>query len=434
MKDEETILRVAGCRSDFEIATILGIEVDGIKGISRLDAESLDPTSKNADAKAARADMITAIRGGKHAELQVNAITFRQRPTPNRRFLRLAADKLADRAGSWKGLPFLTDHNTYSMSAAKGTILSSKLVEESAKVAALEQVLHVVKPDAVIGFLDGTYRKFSIGWFGLGPVMCSVHGTDVRAPDGCSCWPGDAVMLDGKPKIVEYEFSDYEGKEVSAVVVPAVRDTNVSDIRAALAAELSLPTTRIRKERTPMALMKLAAALALTALTESEEDRAVTVVTGMRERTAAAELEAGTLRTENTRLTTELAVQVALAKAAGGIALDGMLTAAYAAGKLTHGKDGEGKNTPDEMESLLRDFGSAHGADKLAAKLAKMPARLPLGQPPIVNATTEPASTRQLAVVPSDAQIAQTAADLGVSVDAIRTRLGLSPIAAGGAS
>lgn len=430
----EDQIQIAGCRSDFEIATILGVDIDGIKGITRLDAEALDPMSKNADAKAARADMITSIRGGKHAELQVSAITFRQRPSPNRRYLRLAADKLADRAGSWKGQPFLTDHNTYSMTAAKGTILSSKMVEESAKVSALEQVLHVVKPEAVIGFLDGTYRKFSIGWFALGPVMCSVHGADVRSSDSCGCWPGDTVMLDGKARIAEYEFSDYEGKEVSAVVVPAVRDTSVSDIRAALAAELSLPTSRPRKERT-MAMSKLAAALALSALSESDEDRAVTAVTALRERAAAAELEAGTLRTENTRLTAELAAQVALAKVASGIALDGMLAAAYAAGKLVHGKDAEGKNKPDPTESLLRDYGLAAGADKLAAKLAEMAPRIPLGQAPIVNATKEPESTRQLTAVPSDAQIERTAAELGVSANDVRARLGLGPVAlAGGAS
>ncbi len=432
--DDETLQRVAGCRSDFEMAAFLGIEIDGYPGLTRLDAGALDPGSKNADAKAHRAEMITSVRGGKHMELSITALTFRQRPTPNRRYLRLAADKLADRAGTWKNQPFLTDHNTYSMSAAKGTILSSKMVEESAKVSALEQVLHVVKPDAVIGFLDGTYRKFSIGWFALGPVMCSVHGTDVRASDGCSCWPGDTVMLDGKPRIVEYEFSDYEGKEVSAVVIPAVRDTSVSDIRAALTAELQLPTrSRPPKERT-MPFPRLAAALALSALADTDEDRAVEAVTALRSRASAAELEAGTLRVEVTRITGELALQTALAASASAAALDALIADAYKAGKLGYGKDAAGANTPDELESLLRDFGKTAGRDKLAAKLSAMPARIPVGQAPIVNTVTEPAKA-VLSLVYSDAQIASVAEQLGVPVAEVRTRLGLPAVAqvAGGA-
>jgi hypothetical protein len=428
---------LSALRSDMEIGSILGIEIDGYRGLTRLDATALDPMSKNADASAHIAEMITAVRGGKHMTLQVSAITFRQRPSPNRRFLRLADDKLADRAGSWKGLPFLVDHTTYRMDAAKGTILSSKYVQESAKVGAFEQSLHVVKPDAVIGFLDGTYKKFSIGWFALGPVMCSVHGCDVSAADSCYCWPGETVMIDGKPKVVEYGFTDYEGKEVSAVVVPAVRDTDVSEIRAALAAELHLPPrTRPPKERSPMAFAKLAAALALAALSEGDEDGAVRAVTGLRERASAAELDATQLRAEVTRLTGEVTSLRTLVSAAQGAVLDGHIAEAYKSGRLAHGKDAEGKNTPDAMESLLREYGASAGADKLAAKIAAKKVVVPVGQAPVSLGAGQPPRTEHknedpsITPVPSDETIALQASQLGIPVNQLRARWGKPPLAA----
>lgn len=432
--DEQTLLRVVGCRSDFEVGQLLGdIQIDGYKGLTSLSASALELDARpDPDTKAHRAEMITAVRGGKHMELSITALTFRQRKAPNRRYLRLAADKLEERAPTWKGTPFLTDHNTYSMSASKGIITASKLVQESTNIAAFEQVLQVVKPDAVIGFLDGTWRKFSVGWFALGPVMCTAHGCDVRAADSCSCWPGDTVMIDGKPQIVQYEFSDYEGKETSTVVIPAVRDTSVEEIRAALTAELHLPSRRTKPKEPAMPFTRLAAALALTALTDADEDRAVTAVTALRERAAAAELDAGQQRAEVTRLTAELAIQTALAQAAGAAATDALIADAYKAGKLVHGKDAEGKNTPDTLESLLRDYGKTAGRDKLATKLTEMPTRIPLGQSPLPAATEPP---RQLAAVPTDAQIANVAMQLGLTIDQVRANYGLPPLAqaAGGA-
>lgn len=417
------------CWSDFEIASLLGqIEIDGYKGISSIDAGALALDAKNPDAKAHVAELITAVRGGKHMELAVTALTFRQRKAPNRRYLRLAADKLADRAPTWKGQPFLVDHNTSKMDASKGMILSSKLVEESKNVAAFEQVLRVVKPEAVIGFLDGTYRKFSIGWFALGPVICSAHGTDVLAADSCYCTPGDTVMIDGKPEIVQYEFTDYEGKEVSAVVVPAVRDTGVEDIRAALAAELHLPQRNRPKER-PMAFPRLQAALGLTALAEPDDERAAAAVAALQQRAATAELDAGTQRAEVTRLTAELKVQTELAARAASEAISVLIAEAYKAGKLVHGKDAEGKPTPDALEALLRGFGQTSGREALAAKLAAMHVIIPLGKRPL-EGTQEP--ERKLAAVPTDAQLAATAAEMGVPINDLRAQYGLPAI--GGAA
>jgi hypothetical protein len=423
-------------RSDFEIVTVLGdIQIDGLGGLRTLPAAALQLDGGDADMKAQRGELITAIRGGKHAELSVNAVTWRQRPAPNRRYLRLAAEKLADRAGSWKGKPLLIDHATYTVKSAMGTILSSKLIEESAKIASFEQGLHVVKPDAVIGFLDGTMRTFSIGWYALGPVMCSVHGLDVTGPDSCYCWPGETVTLDGKSKIVEYEFSDYEGKETSIVVSPAVRDTSVEGIRAALSAELHLHPARPRppKETKKMAAFpRLATALKLAALSESDEDAAVTAVTTLQQRAATAELELATATREQARLAAEVTRLTAEVATAGSAALDGLIAGAYTACKLVHGKDAEGKNTPDPMESLLREHGRLSGRPALEAKLDSMRAVVPVGVPPIAASTTEAPKSTTLAAAPSDQQIRDAASQLGVPENTMRARWGLAPI--GGAA
>lgn len=435
VKDRGAIL--SALRSDFEIGTILDVQIDNFAGLQSLPASAFALDGGDAESKAKRGELIEAVRAGKHISLAVTATTWRQRPSPNRRGLRLAPDKLADRAPSWKGKPFLVDHNTHRvMEASKGTILSSRLIEESPRVHSFEQQLEVVKPDAVIGFLDRTLRSFSIAWFGLGPVMCSVHGTDVLSPDSCGCWPLETVTVDGKPQVVQYEFSDYDGKETSGVVVGAVQDTSVEEVRAALSAELNLHPTRPRRppkeNRTMANLTRLAAALKLTALSESDEDAAVTAVTTLSTRAVTAELDIRQAQAEVTRLTAENARLTQEITAAGAAALDGLIEGAYKSGRLVHGKDAEGKPSADAMESLLRDFGALKGRPALEAKLAAIVPRIPVGTPPVTSSTTEAPKTT-LHAVPTDEQIRNTAEQLGVSENDVRARFGMAPIAAGGA-
>lgn len=433
MKERPAVL--SALRSDFEIGTILDVQVDNFPGVTSLPGAAFSLDSADMDSKKARAQMIEAVRAGKHLALAVTATTWRQRPAPNRRGLRLAIDKLADRASSWKGKPFLVDHNTYKvMESSKGTILSSKLIEESPKVHSFEQTLEVVKPDAVIGVLDRTLSSFSISWFGLGPVMCTVHGVDVLSPDSCGCWPLETVMVDGKPQIVQYEFTDYGGKETSGVVVGAVHDTSVEEVRAALSAELHLHPTRPRppKESKKMAAFtRLATALKLTALSESDEDAAVTAVTALQTRAVSAEAELGLQRAEVTRLTSENTRLAKEVEVAGAAALDGLIEGAYKSGKLAHGKDAEGKNTPDPNEELLRDLGRLKGRPALAAHIEKMRAVVPVGIPPVSTTTTEPPKAT-LAAVPTDQQIRDAATQLGVSENEMRARYNLPAI--GGAA
>lgn len=425
--DDGTMARVIGCRSDFELGPLLGkIEIDGFPGLTSLDAESLKAGSPDVDSKAKRFELITAIRGGKHVELSTTVTAFRQRKTPNRRYLRLAGDKLDARASSWKGLPFLTDHNTYEMAAAKGTILSSKAVHESPTVTALEQVFHVVKPDAAIGFLDGTITRFSIGWFALGPVMCTAHDVDVRSRESCGCWPGGSVMVDGKLRIAEYEFSDYEGKETSAVVVPAVRDTNVSDIQAALAAELNLPPTRYRinKEPTKMRFHRLAAALRLAALDDADEGSAVLAVEALDRRALAAEQERGALQAQLSAEKAKVAqIEAALAAAvaAGNKArVDDLIAQAYREGRLGYGRDELGNAIPSQREARLRRIAAGpNGVTELQAELAEMDVTIPVQRRLQAETAREPAR-EEIGAAPTLIQnpyMKSAAAQLGIKVE-----------------
>lgn len=421
MAENEDRVHLSELRSDFIVGELLGdIEVDGFTGLTKLAAAELRG-EESTDAKAQRFELITAINGGKHVELAVTALTFRQRKTPNRRYLRLADDKLAARVGSWKGLPYLTDHNTYSMSASKGTILSSKLVEESATVHAFEQKLHVVKPEAVRGFLDGTYKQFSVGWFPLGPVLCSVHNCDIRQLDSCNCWPGTTVVgVDGKTQIAEYVFSDYEGKETSSVVIPAVKDTSVEDVRAALAAELNLPPTRTlitRNKEHRMALHRLAAVLGLAALTDAEESRAVDAVEALQRRATTAETSLAARTTELAQANTAL---TAATGAAREIQVGAILQSqGYAAGKLKRGKDGEGKDTPSPMEGWLRGLAAQpNGIELVKTQLTQMPVIVPVGQRSAADAAREPVRTDGDSELSADNPYLKNAAQqLGLKVE-----------------
>jgi len=382
------------------------------------------------DTNAHRLEMIQALRDGKHLEIVIKrALAYRQvAGKRNHRGLRFSAEALANGASSWKGRPFLVDHNTYEQEARKGTILTAEHGTDAKGAAAIFMGFSLVKPDAVISYLDGTLDRFSIGWFSTGPVLCTVHGSDVTSSESCRCWPLDAVEIDGKTQIVQYEYQSIRGKELSAVNVPAVDGTHIEDYRAALSAELHLHPTRIKEQK--MALIRLAAVLGLAALTDADEPAAVTAAEGLRARALSAETDAGIARTENTRLTadvtrltTELAAAKAIAAVAGETALSQVISDAYTAGKLGYGKDEKGANTPDALESMLRDFGKAAGVDALKAKITAMRVAIPVGQRQLTADITEPKRlTGPVSALEGvdDSQIAATCAQLGITVEQFR--------------
>lgn len=382
--DPDVFSRVVGCRSDFEVSSWLGdILVDGAKGLTSLRTDPGD-----LDSKAHAKELIESVTAGKHITLAVTARTFKQQKgVKNRNYVRLGGD-IAAQVGSFAKQPFLLDHNVREQVSRKGTILSSKLVEETQSRIAFEQAFSVVKPDAVISVLDGTLDRFSISWFSTGAVMCTLHGTDVRGADWCGCWPGMSVKLDGKNQIAEYEFLQWAGREMSGVNIPAVNNTTIEDIKAALAVELNLSPTRIRPtpKENEMRYPRLAAVLALAAQDELDEGRAVDAVEALQRRALAAEQESSTLRNQLATRTTERdqatsALTVATA-AAGKIRIDAILNEAYREGKLGYRRvEGSKEAMPDKREARLRRIaGEKDGLIALQAEIDEMEVTIPVGK------------------------------------------------------
>ena len=390
--------------SDLVVAGYLGdIEVDGFPGLTKLDASCLKEGA-NPDAKAQRFELITAAKAGKHIELMLTAQTFAQTKKHNRRYLRLADDQLEARAPSWKGQPYLKDHTTWAMSSQMGMLLASK-AEPIDGGMAFQQKLHATATESVIGILDGRWGKFSIGWFFEGAILCSVHNCDILKSDSCGCWPGDKVMLDGRERTVEFVFTKYSGKETSSVVIPAVQDTHVGDVKAALAAELGITQRLTRrpavavpnnaKEKKPMNLFhRLAVALGLTALSEENEHgnaQILGAVEALRQRAVTAETKLAT--TESKLSLAETAVTT-LTAASVGQQIDAVLQSeGYRTGKLKHGHDAEGKQTASPLESFLKELGTKGGLAVLKAQLAAMPVVVPVAQRPQSELVAQPALT-----------------------------------------
>jgi hypothetical protein len=336
-------------------------------------------------------ELITRSRAGEQVELEVHARTFRQKDgEPNRNYLRFKPTKLTDIGASFKGMPVLVDHNKWEQSARIGTIIDSVAEEQAHGWVAFKQTLHIVKPAAVQSVLDGTLDRFSIGWHPTGPILCSLHQVDVRsykerAKAECWCWPGDKVSteVDGKKSthVVEYEFQNADGIEVSAVNVPAVKGTRIEDVRSALTLELSLAVPQVHapppgQETQPMKI--LATILGLAALaTPEDEAAAVRAVEDLKRGKLAAEQERDAARTELVTVKADAAKERETSLKAG---VDAMIDRAYKGGKLRFGRDDQGNATPSTRESRLRRIAKEDGLAALQAELDDMPVIVALGQ------------------------------------------------------
>lgn len=404
MADKQKIPSV--CRSDFEVGGFLGsMLVDGFAGLTELKAA--DP-----DAKLRRGELIEAVRAGKHIALNVTARTFRQSPKSNRNYLRLAGN-LADGAKTFKGMPFLIDHDTYSVGSRMGTISSSALVQETQDRIAFEQSLEVVDPDGVIRVLDGRIDRFSIGWFREGQVNCSAHGDNIRE---CGCWPGESVKVEGKMKTCEYVFTAWSGKETSGVNVPAVQHTNIEDIRAALAAELQLPQ---RKKENRMNWQRLAAALGLTLIDENSEGPALAAVEALSRRASGAEQERDEARRQLAAVQAQLTAAQAGVAAAGKVRIDALIQGALAAGKLKVQRNEKGEVVQSAREQRLRRIAAeANGIAQLEAEIAELDVIVPVGRR-VAEGAREPEKAPALQVSDESLQVEmQIVADqLGLKVE-----------------
>lgn len=373
---ERSAQRISVCRSAFELlAPEQDIVIVGGPGGTLKANRALDVDK--------RREIIKAVRGGDHVELQVRARTFRQRDgSPNKNFLRLNPEKLAEAAASFVNKPMLLDHRSWSQGARVGTILESEAQQQGHGWTAFVQTLHVVKPDAVISVLDGTLDRFSIGWSrNGGAVLCTVHKVDVTKRGSCGCWPGDVVDVEGAKQTVEFQWQTPEGTEVSGVNDPAVSGTRIEDVRAALAIELNLQRHEQLSEGIVMNLVTTLAAILGCAATDAEVSRAAEKIKNEladeKRARLAAEQERDTARTER-----DTAKKTAAAAVAKSLAtqVDGLIEGAYKAGKLRYGRDDEGKAIPSKREARLRRIAKDDGIDALKAELDDMEVVVPLNK------------------------------------------------------
>lgn len=290
----------------------------------------------------AKADLLKQLRGGEHVELELEAITFIQRETPNRNYVRFKAGILAAFAKSFAGQPMLADHNSWELSARGGTIVASKLEHNEDGSKQIRMRLKLVKPWAVEGALDGTLDRFSIGWSRAGVVECSICNESLAK---CDHWPGDRVG----DKVCEAVFTAAVGTEVSGVNVPAVVGTRIDSISrleaidpGSLAYILAEDTThREPDDMKNLPLLLLALSLPSTA---SEED-AIAAAQAQADRLKIAE---GKLVNVGDRLAVverETTARLAVDRRA---LIDSSITQLIAAGKL---------KPASELEAALRRQG-----------------------------------------------------------------------------
>lgn len=403
--------RVIGCRSELELYVPAGelIFAGGPGGGGTLKADRALDAEK-------RRELIKSVRGGEHVELTVRARTFRQRDgSPNKNFLRFRTEKLGAIAKTFAGVPLLLNHDKWDQRARMGTISASEAVEEAGGWTSFYQTLQVVKPEGVISVLDGTLDRFSIAWSGLGPVLCTVHKTDLRSRNRCSCWPGDRVAVDGKELITEYEFQNAEGTETSGVNTPAASGTRIDDVRQALALELGFHD-HDRKDDVSMNFTRLAAILGIAALAAApDEDHAIRVVEGLKRDKLAAELERDTARTE--LATTKEAAKTLAAKALA-TQIDTEIEGAYRAGKLRYGRNEEtGKSIASPREERLRRIAKDGGLAELKAEIADMPVIVAIGKRQLEDEGTRDSA---LGGGEDDDALASAAEQLGIDPQELR--------------
>jgi hypothetical protein len=197
-----------------------------------------------------RKELLRQLRRGEPIAVSVGLVSFEQgegKPMPlpakmhslaNSRFFTFREQDMPSLAASFVGRPFLRDHDR-SLLSIGGTVTASEF-RTKGKKHQLVQTAELVKPWAVEAALDGTLRQFSISWDPPGTTLarardsirCTACGQRLYSLE-CPHMPGQEVKLadSGESVIVEAEFRNPVGTELSGVAFPAVRGTHVETIR-----------------------------------------------------------------------------------------------------------------------------------------------------------------------------------------------------------
>lgn len=239
------------------------------------DAAALTP--------ARRDELLAKLRAGEYVELDLELDAYEQAPgVQNRKFVRLRDGAMMRAGSTGAGTPFLRDHDTGNVLSRGGTVYESKTAKLDDGHYKVTQRVKLTAPWAVELALLGLLDKLSVHWNPIGPVTCSLCGTEVF--EECFHWRGDVVTADdGTASTIEWVFDDAELVETSAVSVPAVRSAHIESIRSALALSADNPGNRGASPQRKIMDPKLLALLGL-ALTAGVTEATAAVETLQRER------------------------------------------------------------------------------------------------------------------------------------------------------
>lgn len=326
-----------------------------------------------------RKELIARVRAGEVIELELDAVPFIQRATANRNFVRFKPGILASFAKSYKGAPFLRNHDQDDQAQRGGTVVASKLEHNEDGSKQMRMRLKLVKPWAVESALDGTLDRFSIGWNRdrSMPLECSSCEADWL---DCSHWPGEA---DEKGEIVQLVIGGAEGTEVSAVNVPAVAGTSIESISTLKAIDPGHLADMLAADAIPgghddMKLLATLCALLSLPATATEDDVVAGVTKlqterdGLSDQLTIAKTASDDVKSRLSKLEAEKVDREKQAKLA---TVDGGIAQLLAAGKIKPGS---------ETEAALRRQGD-RDVEVFAATvkdlLASGPVVTPVGAP-----------------------------------------------------
>lgn len=272
-------------------------------------------------------ELLTKLRAGEHVELDATLDAYEQQSgVPNRKFIRVRDGSMMRAGATGAGTPFLRDHDTGNVLSRGGTVYESKTSKVGEGHYKITQRAKLTAPWLVELALLGLLDALSVQWRPIGPVTCSLCGTEVF--DECWHWRGDvAAADDGTESVIEWVFDDAELVETSAVSVPAVRSAHIESIRSALALSADTPGNRGTPPQRNVMDPKLLALLGLA------------LTAGVTEATAAVE----TLQRERDDARAKLAIveakNVILANDGKTSTEDKFISDAIASGRITKGDE-----------------------------------------------------------------------------------------------
>lgn len=177
-----------------------------------------------------RAELLPKIESGEVDHLDFRANVFSP-SAENKNPYRFKDGDMTKFAASFEGQPYLRDHYTYAIDARDGTIVAASFNDNWIQVD-----VRLTTRRGMIDYLEGKMDRFSIGWF-YDDAICSVCENSWFSQD-CDHWPGMKYRVGKETTTCVLTFVNPQGKEVSAVNVPAVQGTSITGALAE--AKLSL--------------------------------------------------------------------------------------------------------------------------------------------------------------------------------------------------